>query len=464
MFGLFTPKCPIEITVKTWVERRMLWFVERFGISRIRNARVILPTDEFFPDQYDADYPSVRRCLDRICGYMGVEPKAITLHILPDEAMPNAAGWYEMRAQSNICVAASQLEEPTRLMATLAHELAHEILLRGQHLTSNEIDHEQTTDLLPAFLGIGIFGANATIKDVAHNYGHLGWWSIFTQGYLSSFIHGYALALFAFVRGEQWPYWRKYLRPDARGTFEKGLRFLQKTRDSLFTPETVGLPQSLPTVASVLDLLSHRSPTYCIAGLWDMVVHSINDPKLLEAVVSCLSHGDANVRTEAAWAVSVFGDAAHAAVPQLVKLLEIRDPGHVAAVNALGRLRAEPKTVMPELIDLLRAPIKDVSWETIEALRAYGPDAAAALPRLLEHFEMAVGNNDHLTTPIARALLAISPDPQRELREHMGERDPDVLRFALKELATIPTDPADPRCARADMGRDSISTRSPVTW
>lgn len=434
MFGLFTPSCPLPTAEKTWVESRMLWFAERFGINRIRDARVILPTDEFFPDPYTADYPSVRLCLDRICGYMNVDPRVIALNILPDEAMPNAAGWYQMRARANICIAESQLGDPTRLMATLAHEVAHEILLRGGHLTGEEPDHEQVTDLLPMFLGIGIFGANATIRDSSGWAGNASWWSISHQGYLSSFVLGYALALFAFVREERWPYWRTYLRPDARGTFEKGLRFLQKTEDSLFTPESVGSPRPSPSTASVLDRLTHISPTFRVAGLWDIIANKLHDPRLLEPVVSCLSHRDIDVRTEAAWAMSVFGESARVAVPQLVALLNDEIGGASAPASyTLGKLRTEPKLVVPELAHLL-GDLNNTPWEIIDALAAYRNEAQAAVPKLLESLEIAAGRSSDLGTPIARALWAICPDPKRAVREHIGERDPDLLRLALREL------------------------------
>ena len=81
MFGLFTPSCPLDLLTKTWVERRMLWFVERFGADRLRNARVVTPTDEFFPDKYTGDIASVRRCLDRLCDYMSIDPATITVEV-----------------------------------------------------------------------------------------------------------------------------------------------------------------------------------------------------------------------------------------------------------------------------------------------------------------------------------------------------------------------------------------------
>jgi hypothetical protein len=437
MFGLFTPRCPLPADEKTWVERRMLWLAERFGLDRLRTAPVVLPTEEFFPDRYDADYPSVRRCLDRICGYMDVEPRRITLEILPDEMMPNAAGWYQMRALSSICVAYSQLADPMRLMATLAHEVAHEILLRGGHLTGSEDDHEQTTDLLPTLLGVGIFGANATIREASGFEGGWSWWSVSLQGYLSSFVLGYAHALFAFVRWEASPDWATHLRPDARGTLSRGLRYLLKTGDSLIPPPE-GVVGSRPSTERVLSWLSHKSPTYRIAALWDVVSGPLTDSQLLDPVVGCLADRDDCVRAEAAWAVAAFGAAAASAVPQLVALLSDSAPGvRAGAARSLGAIRANPEVVVPELARLVS---DHAAYEAIGSLGDFGADADAVVPQLVAAFALAVANNDDRTTALARALGTISPDPQLAVRDYLGGRDPELLRLALEELGAIPAD------------------------
>jgi hypothetical protein len=45
MLGWFLPKCPLATREKTWVEWRMRWLADQFGIDRLLRARVILPTE-----------------------------------------------------------------------------------------------------------------------------------------------------------------------------------------------------------------------------------------------------------------------------------------------------------------------------------------------------------------------------------------------------------------------------------
>lgn len=432
MFGLFNTSCPLELGQKTWTERRMLWLAEQLGAHRLHNATVVTPTDEFFPDRYDADYPSARKCLDRMCGYMGVDSGAVELEIASADAMPGAAGLYHMRAQGHIFVADTQLADPTRLLATLAHELAHEILLRGGHLTGQEPDHEQVTDLLPVFLGAGIFGANATIREYQERAGAAWSWGFSTQGYLSSIVLGYALALFAYVRGEDAPDWRHHLRTDAKKTLSAGLRFLQKTGDSLFTPKTVHRPPA-PSAALALEQLAARSPTLRLAALWDVIDHRLGDPHLLGPVLRCASESDATIRAAATQALGVFGDTARGALPQLIDLLHDRVPFvRTAAAAALGELKPPANEVVPELARLLLQ--EDTAAGAVVVLNGYGAEAAPCLPKLLVALERSLSTFTDATPHFFALFRTLCPDPERTLRAHFGARDPDLLRQALTEL------------------------------
>ena len=53
-----------------------------------------------------------------------------------------------------IRLAESQLADPTGLVAVLAHELRHDMLI-GRGLLPDELDAEWVTDLLPVYLGLG---------------------------------------------------------------------------------------------------------------------------------------------------------------------------------------------------------------------------------------------------------------------------------------------------------------------
>jgi hypothetical protein len=53
MFSWFRVECPVGLDQKTWIEDRMRWLALEFGLDRLRQARVVLPTHDYFPDSYD---------------------------------------------------------------------------------------------------------------------------------------------------------------------------------------------------------------------------------------------------------------------------------------------------------------------------------------------------------------------------------------------------------------------------
>jgi len=62
-FGWWKPKCSAGFREKAWVETRMRWLGEQLGMERLTRCQVILPTEEFFPDAYDATPEAAGRLL-----------------------------------------------------------------------------------------------------------------------------------------------------------------------------------------------------------------------------------------------------------------------------------------------------------------------------------------------------------------------------------------------------------------
>jgi hypothetical protein len=225
----------------------MRWLAQEFGLPRLRGATVVLPTDEFFPGRYDATKKAGRALVARVCDYMGINPAGVQVRFYTErqplviegagmQHWDGAAGLYQDSpwGEQVIKIEASALQDPTVLVATAAHELGH-VLLLGQGRISHEVeDQEELTDLLTVFLGLGVFTANSRVRSSASHDGLTESFSIRRLGYLSQPITGYALALFAFARGETDPAWAGHLCADVRSPFRTGLRYLQKTGDCLF--------------------------------------------------------------------------------------------------------------------------------------------------------------------------------------------------------------------------------------
>jgi len=249
MFGWFKPTCPCDPAAKRWVEDRLKWLSQQFGLHVLLERSIVLPTPEFFPDAWDESPKAVRRLFRRVCTYMEVDPGCVELKLFTDRtpgwrtaldpALGIAAGKWQGADQpwqpGIVRIERSTLDRPSDLVGTMAHELAHQRLLGEGRADSDAFDNELLTDLTAVYHGFGIFFANNPRKST----GTLGRWpgtNLYRPEYLSEPMLGYAMAHIAWFRDEDRPDWARHLRWTPRSVFKEGLRYLQKTGDSRFKP------------------------------------------------------------------------------------------------------------------------------------------------------------------------------------------------------------------------------------
>lgn len=243
----FVPKLPVSPGEREWVDARLTWLRREFGdVSLHADRPVVLPTNDFFPDDYDGTETTLSPLLYRVCSYMDVAPERVALSVFQDghdtlrrdapllRDVPSApAGYYRSRPaeeeeitdtdRSVIALKASVLSDPLRTIATLSHELGHVLLLGEGRLSHETPDHEPLTDLLTVFKGMGVFTANSALRFAQHERG----WAVQRLGYLPETSFGYALARFAQLRGERNPVWAKSLNTNVGAYFRQSAKFLE---------------------------------------------------------------------------------------------------------------------------------------------------------------------------------------------------------------------------------------------
>jgi hypothetical protein len=247
----FRPRLPISDDDRQWVDQAFVRLEELFTRERLLQVEVILPTDQFFPDPYDRSQAAVESLFQRLCRYMQVDRATMDLELFPDETeglralLPvwesrgesHAAGYYipgqspspQAPPRCTIAVRSTQLKNPTTLVATLAHELGHVLLIdQGRIDPQSTPDHEPLTDLLTVFLGLGVFTANSAVHFEQHQEANRQGWSMKTHGYLPERVLAYALALFAYRRKESKTPWTQFLTTDVRTYFNQSTRWLNQ--------------------------------------------------------------------------------------------------------------------------------------------------------------------------------------------------------------------------------------------
>jgi hypothetical protein len=185
---------------------------------------------------------------------MRVDRRLVELEIFPDEteelreilpywrgdAEHCAAGLYVEHSSDidtittkevrrlTVAIRSTQLTDPLSLVATVAHELGHVILLGGRLMDPQTPDHEPMTDLLTVFLGLGVFTANSAGRFKQFQDERHAGWSMNRLGYLSEQLYGYALASFALERGDEDLEWAKHLSTNVRSYFKRSREWLRK--------------------------------------------------------------------------------------------------------------------------------------------------------------------------------------------------------------------------------------------
>lgn len=238
MSPLFRPECPVRPVERDWIEDNLRWLHGQFGDGRLR-APVLTPTDEHFPGTYAGTAEDVEALVARLCAHMGVNPATIVVeHGSSDDdprlsayvpvhtAWSGAAGHHVVRdGRSVITIRDDLARRPMALVAVVAHELGHALLVSS----ADREDHEPLTDLLTVFFGLGIFGANAAFEYGREVRGEYAYTSTRRLGYLTEPMFGYALARYAWLRGEPSPPWARYLDTNPRTFLKRGLRYLAAT-------------------------------------------------------------------------------------------------------------------------------------------------------------------------------------------------------------------------------------------
>jgi hypothetical protein len=185
---------------------------------------------------------------------MGIDPQSVHLRFWHEqEEAPDvrvlgtsdaprqtrgAAGYYaHVDGIDHVLVNVAELDDPEALVATMAHELAHVILLGRSAMSHDEPHMEAVTDLATIYLGLGIFTSNTLLR--RHGWTERGFegWTVSRKGYISPEMAGWALSLFAWARREENPKWSRHLAADPKSYLKQGMKYIAKTGDTPFCIE-----------------------------------------------------------------------------------------------------------------------------------------------------------------------------------------------------------------------------------
>ncbi len=416
VFGWLRPSVPMFAREKAWAEIRMQWLWDQLGGERLLNSQVLLPEDVLARCVPGGGELDLQACFEIVCRQMQVDPQSCEVRVGAfDEMLDHVGTWVPREARSLISIRPDQLEEPLSVVATLANQLAHEILLRGERLRQDEPDQDSVIDLLPVFCGCGLFVANTTVEEQRREGAVL----LSRQGYLNSGVLGYACALYAWARGETSAPWAAGLRPDAALTFQRGGRYLRRTGDSLFQPLESN-PFFSANASTLVVRLRDASPSSSIGCLWALAERGEEARDVLSEILPLLQHRHFEVRAAAAKALGKIGGTDQETHRQLTRLVDDRRwQVRVATALAVGRLPVEPADAVATLAPLIVDDDSTVSHAAALALVQYGCDAGRAEADIFRALKKAVIGWD---VGLASRLLAVLAMSQTSVPDYLYER------------------------------------------
>ncbi|HRD51608.1 MAG TPA: hypothetical protein PKY96_03070 [Flavobacteriales bacterium] len=231
---------------RAWVHEALPAVIRSFGTKRLLELPTFIPNPVHFAHTFTGDERDVEFVLGQVCETMqaprdriemkfhddGSREVAGGIHVSPADRKgysKGAAGTYQERREGDYIITLSMntLGNIQRLIATLAHEVAHIELLGERRLAPDDPDHELLTDLTVIAHGYGIFqGNSAFMVNQWQSESHQGW-QMQRTGYLPIEVISYAMALLSRLKNDD-PDWKRYLSSTMAKYFDRNSAFLGK--------------------------------------------------------------------------------------------------------------------------------------------------------------------------------------------------------------------------------------------
>lgn len=248
----FKHRRPLDDYSADWVEQSLLELAFEFGQDVfLQDPKE--PTAEFFPGALDGSDGAVERTINRVGGLIGIkrnryrvviEKLASDLYLEDGRgnwSPSGAAGLFEDHGYEIIIRIDQQYRTNlAEIIGTSAHEFGHLLLMGEKRINPMRFDNELLTDLTAVYHGFGIFLASSPRAFESM----MSFWpgtKVRRPEYMSLPMYGHALAHQAWHRGERKPPWLRFLSSEARACTRASLKWLWKTGQSRFVPDSTGL-------------------------------------------------------------------------------------------------------------------------------------------------------------------------------------------------------------------------------
>ena len=240
---LFARRRFLEPEMESWQLDAWKSLLTHFGgVERLERSPLVVATRAFFPPTEATGHERARHVFNCVKTQAGMTDWPCNLLAQPGGPEAQVGEFAILRFTEGktplgtfavdddvptITYDPASIDSPAVLVATLIHELAHYRLLPVRHrVPGGEEMHEFATDLMTAFLGFGLFGANQAFTFSQHGDSISKGWQWSRKGYLRERDWAFALAVFLDLRGQSPETLKGLLKPHLYADLKTAARYL----------------------------------------------------------------------------------------------------------------------------------------------------------------------------------------------------------------------------------------------
>ncbi|NQV26272.1 MAG: hypothetical protein HQ518_18110 [Rhodopirellula sp.] len=444
MFGLFSPRCPLEIGIKAWIERRFRDLAAGIGADRIRQTEILTPGHSDLPQSFSGSEQDLASLFGQVCYWMDQPYEAFQLATTEDAQLGGASGAYlgpeTPTDRPRIILARSLAQDPSRLLATSAYLIGHEVVRQKFPEIARSQDASWAIDLVPAFYGLGVLSANSLRRGGVGGCGAGGCSSCgpdetATKGVLTPANYGHVLALLAWVRHEETPAWAAAVSSEVAHSLKPSLKYLTKTGDCVFNRDDFGLTLGDRSASDFRAILNSPFKTQHFEALRELVRHPEAATELASEIEPFLRHREVSVRRQAAAALSAVPNLTSDTFLEMLRLLD--DPeGSVrgALTYALRPGCGEEEMALEALMKLMNDPHLTTAGQAASALSRFDDHPIGTLDAGLKLLRRGVAKCNDDVVGVALDLLKLLTDDVESLVATRFNDDDDVLHMVNGHL------------------------------
>ena len=444
MFGLFSPKCPLEIGIKAWIERRFRDLAAGIGGERIRQTKILTPGDSDIPQVGSGSEQELAALFAQVCYWMDMPHEEFRLETTEDANLGGASGVYigpgAPEERPRIVLAQSLPKDPDRLLATSAYLVGHEVIRQKFPEIARSQDVSWAIDLVAACYGLGVFAANSLRRGGVPGCGSGGCSSCgpdetATKGVLTPTNYGHVLAMLAWVRNEETPAWASSVSREVAHTMNPSLKYLTKTGDCAFNKDDFGLTLENRSVNDFRAILNSSLKTQHLEALRELVSQSEAAEELATDIEPFLRARDTSIRRQAAAALSSVPKLTSDSFLEMLRLLDDSEGSVRGALTyALRPGCGEEEMALEALMKLVADPHLTTAGQAAVALSQFEELPNGSLDAGLKLLRRGVAKCNDDVVAVALDLLKLLTDDVESLVAARFNDDDDVLHMVNGHL------------------------------